>query len=84
MSPVIPGTRGRISSLDDLLIYPLCIIGPLGPSKNSNSFTNVLFILCQSLLSLYIHTHKRFDYGFKYLNLRPLISTNTSQYIGTG
>ena len=35
MSPVIPGTRGRVSSLDDLLIYPLCIIGPLGPSKNS-------------------------------------------------
>ena len=32
----------------------------------------------------YIHTHKRFDCGFKYFKLKFFISINASQYIGTG
>ena len=45
---------GRISSLDDPLIYLLCIIGPLRPSKNSKNIMEET--TWQGLQSLYTHT----------------------------
>ena len=63
----------------------LCIKGPKALPKILKRL-NVTgsYTTYQGLLSLYIHTHKRFDYGFKYFKLMSLISTNTSQYIGSG
>ena len=41
----------------------------LGPSKNSHiNDPDDSSSFCEGLLSLYIHTLKRFDYGFKYLS----------------